>query len=291
MPCYHPLPGWYGRYKTDAGKRPVVFSSADAWSDLQLEIPCGRCIGCRLERSRQWAIRCMHEASLHEHNSFATLTYDQDNIPKGGTLNPQHFVLFMKRLRKAHGPGVRFFQCGEYGERTERPHHHALLFNFAVPDRRPYPGTPGLYTSAHLDGLWTHGATTLGPVNFDTAAYVARYSLKKVTGPMADDHYHGRVPEYATMSRRPGIGNAWLQRFASDVYPDDAVTLRGGIKCRPPKYYDSHAGPLVGRRLLRRLKARRTYAQRDNPDNTGRRLVVREKAKTALLALLKRDLP
>lgn len=290
MPCYHPLPGWYGRERTPTGKRPVVFNAADAWTDLQLEIPCGHCIGCKLERSRQWAIRCMHEAQLHQHNIFATLTYDDNHIPQNGSLQPEHFTLFMKRLRKAHGEGIRFFQCGEYGEQLERPHHHALIFNCRFQDAKLYPrsATTPLYTSEQLDQLWTHGRTTIGAVNFETAAYVARYSLKKLTGPPAADHYAGRLPEYGTMSRRPGIGANWFTRFKRDVYTHDHIILRGGIKTRPPKYYDSKLNADDPVRL-RKLKARRKYQQLDNPDNTGPRLIVREICKTAQLNSYRRS--
>lgn len=283
MPCYHPLPGWYGRDKTKNGLRPVVFTATAGYLDRQVEVPCGRCIGCRLERSRQWAIRCLHEAQLHTSNIFATLTYDDQHLPDNYSLRPRDFVLFMKRLRKAHGEGIRFFQCGEYGDKFGRPHHHALLFNCAFPDGKPLPttGVP-LYQSPELDSLWQQGRTTYGAVTFESAAYVARYSLKKVTGPTAAAHYNGRIPEYATMSRRPGIAHDWLTRFQTDVYPADAVTLRGGIKCRPPRYYDLH----IDQSLLRKLKARRRKKQADNPDNTGKRLIVREAVTTARTNLL-----
>lgn len=285
MPCYHPLPGWYGRDRTATGKRPVVFNAAAAWTDLTLEIPCGHCIGCRLERSRQWALRCVHEAQLYDNNCFATLTYDNDHLPQGGSLQPEDFVLFMKRLRKAKGPGIRFFQCGEYGEQLQRPHHHALLFNCHFPDATRRAGSNSLFTSLQLDNLWSHGLTTIGQITFESAAYVARYALKKITGPPAEAHYAGRHPEYATMSRRPGIGLFWLNKYSADVYNHDAITLKGGRKARPPKYYDSKMPPDT----IRPLKARRKYKQLEpNEDRTGQRLIVRETCKLAQLTSLQR---
>lgn len=228
----------------------------------------------------------MHEAQLHEHNYFATLTYDQEHVPKDGSLRPQDYVLFMKRLRKSQGTGVRFFQCGEYGEQLARPHHHSLLFNLPLHDLRMLPGSRAspLYRSATLDNLWRQGAVTVGAVTFESAAYVARYSLKKVTGPAAAAHYNGRLPEYLTMSRRPGIGSGWLEKFRKDVYPQDSVVLRGGIHTRPPRYYDNQLPP----RLLAALKNRRELAARDDPESTGRRLIVREACVTSRIATFTR---
>lgn len=107
MPCYHPLSGWYSKTRNASGKRSIVFNLQEAYKDKPLQVPCGRCIGCRLEKARQWAVRCMHEASLYDKNCFVTLTYDEDYCPE--SLIPEHFVLFMKRLRKRYGAGIRFF--------------------------------------------------------------------------------------------------------------------------------------------------------------------------------------
>ena len=107
MPCFHPLDAWQG------SNGDVVFTDNLARNDVirRLALPCGRCVGCRLERSRQWAVRCMHEASMHMFNSFVTLTYDDDHLPEYNSLNYKHFQDFMKRLRKSH-IGVRFYMCG-----------------------------------------------------------------------------------------------------------------------------------------------------------------------------------
>jgi len=148
----------------------------------------------------------MHEASLHERNCFITLTYDDAHLPVGGSLVPEHFVLFMKRLRFKYGDGIRFFHCGEYGERLGRPHHHCLLFNHDFSDKVVLRGSgvSQLFSSVELDGLWPYGFSSIGTCTFQSAGYIARYTLKKVKGPGAVYHYKGRVPEYLTMSRRPG---------------------------------------------------------------------------------------
>lgn len=289
MPCYHPLPAWVAKRRNASGKRSVVFKFADGFKDRPVDLPCGRCIGCRLERARQWAVRCMHEASLYDANCFLTLTYSPENVPDKGSLRPEDMVKFLKRLRAKFGK-VRFFQCGEYGENFQRPHHHVLLFGFEFPDRVVHSVRDGmtLYRSAELEKLWPFGFCTIGAVTFESAGYVARYSMKKVTGPGADAHYRGRVPEYLTMSRRPGIGRGWIEKFSSDVYPSDELVVRGHV-CKPPKYYDGvqeKADP-VG---MKELREARKLAKVSDPESSGRRLVVRERVKKASISNLRREL-
>ena len=118
MTCYHPIEAW--RVHGDTKLRFVFNNSLDVKEHLY--VPCGQCVGCRLERSRQWAIRCVHEAQMHRSNCFITLTYSPDFLPDPPSLNLRDFQLFMKRLRKRFGDGIRFFHCGEYGEQCGRPH-------------------------------------------------------------------------------------------------------------------------------------------------------------------------
>lgn len=208
---------------------------------MEVKLPCGQCIGCRLERSRQWAIRCVHEASLHKENCFITLTYDEEHIPKDHSLNKRDFTLFMKKLRKKYGSKIRFFMCGEYGDQLLRPHYHACLFNFRPPDLLPWAVRADkitLYRSAAMEKLWSRGYVTVGDVSFESAAYVARYVVKKVTGSKAADYYRDKLPEYTNQSRRPGIAAGWLEKYKTDVYPLDKIVIRDGTQCRPPRYYD-----------------------------------------------------
>src|SRR6185436_16893236 len=130
----------------------------------------------------------------------------------------------------------RYFHCGEYGEQLGRPHYHALLFNYDFDDKRFFSqrGGNSVYTSDKLSRLWGNGFSVIGEVTFDSAAYVARYVMKKVTGVRAEEHYQGRRPEYTTMSRRPGIGKGWYEKFKTDVYPRDRVVVRG-VHTRPPR--------------------------------------------------------
>lgn len=188
----------------------------------------------------------MHESSLYTYNCFITLTYNPESLPKDGSLQLRHFQLFLKRLRKRFGKGIRFFHCGEYGENNFRPHYHACLFNFDFPDKVLWKDNDGikLYVSQILNDLWSdpdtgrsYGFTTVGDVTFESAAYVARYITKKITGEKSESHYQGKKPEYVTMSRRPGIGKGWFEKFKTDCYPSDFLVHRD-MKMKPPKYYD-----------------------------------------------------
>lgn len=274
MPCYHPIPGWLSKVRNASGKRSVVFNLNDGYKDKKVEVPCGKCIGCRLEYARRWAVRCVHESKLWDDNCFVTLTYEKE--PEGGSLRPRDFVLFMKRLRKQYGPGVRFFQCGEYGEQLSRPHHHALLFNHNFGDRRVKAASGvRLYTSRELERLWPFGFSSIGDVTFESAGYVARYSVKKITGDMADEHYQGRKPEYCTMSRRPGIGSGFVERYRKDMYPSGEVVLRGGVRMGTPRFYDEKQEK-VDPTGMYRLRVLRNEELRRDVDATPRRLVERE---------------
>jgi hypothetical protein len=295
------------------GKRNIVFSVKDAYSDRSEQIPCGQCIGCRLDRSRIWAIRCMHEASMFDNNCFITLTYDDEHLPFDGSLNKDDWQKFMKRLRKRFKGmqevissdkssfPIRYFHAGEYGDRLGRPHYHACLFNFDFEDKEFFKtvNEQHLYTSKTLQELWPFGFSTIGSVTFDSAAYVARYIMKKIYGDSADEHYsrfdpitgelRRLLPEYCTQSRRPGIAANWYTKFSADVYPDDFVVVNGR-KVKPPKYYDSKL-EMVDPYLFEDIKHERYVASRKHLDNnTPDRLEVREKVKMASLGYLIRDL-
>jgi hypothetical protein len=253
MACYYPLNGYRSKLPNPSGKYSVKFNASEGDIHRPMDVPCGQCIGCRLDKSRQWAIRCMHEASLHRKNCFITLTYNPKNLPKSRSLNKKHFQNFMKRLRKRFpreiGDSIRYYHCGEYGERLSRPHYHACMFNFDLPDLEFLTTNNGshYYTSKILEETWGKGFCMVGEVTFKSAAYVARYIIKKQTGEDAEEHYQfinektGQVwplqPEYTTMSRRPGIGKKWLEKFKDDVYPHDYVVVNGS-KMKVPSYYD-----------------------------------------------------
>jgi len=191
--------------------------------------------------------------------------------------------------------------CGEYGEKLGRPHYHYCLYGEDFrEDRyewRQAPSGSVLYRSETLEKLWPHGNCEIGELTFESAAYVARYIMKKITGDMANDHYKrvcpetGEIywlpPEFNVMSRRPGIGAEWMEKFRNDVYNHDELIVRGHPS-KPPRYYDKLL-EMVDASALEEIKAERakgiTYE-----DNTPERLAVREKVALARLNLKKRQL-
>ena len=304
MACYHPLRGYRSKSLSENGKRSIVFSAKQGYVDLPVSVPCGQCIGCRLERSRQWAMRCTHESTLYEDNCFITLTYDDKHLPADQSVNVRDFQLFMKRLRKRYGKAIRFFHCGEYGENFARPHYHACIFNHDFYDKKEWKQQceNTLYTSGELCELWPNGFSSLGAVTFESAAYVARYITKKVTGPRAAEHYkllivdkygeisaHERKPEYTTMSRRPGIGKGWFDKWRTDVYPSDNIIMNGRTM-KPPKYYDDQHEITYPSDHAKIRSKRIVKAKKHADNNTPDRLKVREIVQHARLQQLKRTI-
>lgn len=285
MPCYRPMDCWRQPGALKPGEKRIVFSRHDPIA-TPLTVPCGQCIGCRLERSRRWAVRIMHEASLHDANSFLTLTYSPENVPTDGSLRVEDFQNFMKRLRRGSSSPLRFFHCGEYGETTRRPHYHCCLFGEDFrSDRELVKRTErgdSLFESPRLTETWGLGHAWIGDLTFESAAYVARYCLKKITGDKAEAHYQGRRPEYVTMSRRPGIGAPWLlqDRNLFETYRDDTVIMRGR-EMMPPPAYDKLLEKIDPALFARVKKSRSEEAGDfyDSPDNYSGRLVVREEVK------------
>lgn len=284
MACYCPLTAW----KPDEGGSLFW---RERRNSREIQIACGQCIGCRLERSRQWAVRCVHESQMHEFSSFITLTYDDEHLPVDHSLHYSDFQKFMRRLRKhfySERQRIRFFCAGEYGEETKRPHFHALLFGVFFSDRalfRTLDSGARLYTSDLLSKLWPFGFCSIGDVTFESAAYVARYVVKKVTGDAAHEHYKmldletgeflWREPEFCHMSLKPGIGATWFEKYSKEVTEGDYVVIRGR-KMRPPKFYDnlferSDAFSAEYRDFLRQKRALKFIE-----DNTSARLAVRE---------------
>lgn len=205
-------------------------------------LPCGQCIGCRLARSREWMARLMHEARFHEDAYFLTLTYSDEKIPTQldgmGILCPRDLQLFWKRLRKGFSHcRIKYYACGEYGDITGRPHYHAIVFGLKLNDLVKYDDD--LFTSASVDKEWGNGNVLIGSVTHESCSYVSGYIMKKLTGKVAQENYRrfGIVPEFSRMSRRPAIGKEFFNIYHSDMYPHDAMHLRGHI-CKPTRFYD-----------------------------------------------------
>jgi hypothetical protein len=253
MPCYNPLVAW--RYE---GK--ITFNPPpNHLINKPFNLPCAKCIGCRFNYARSWALRCQLEALSHKDNCFITLTFSNEELLKREnpwSVDVKDFQKFMKKFRKRFNKTIRFFHCGEYGEKTYRPHYHALLFghDFRLPSptnkvkkfgKPKYP----LYESTELTSLWGRGHTTVGELNFDTASYTARYVTKKIKGDATKiniDRETGEVSAindvYCTMSRGrefgDGIGGRAYKKYKHNWYPNDFIVNGNGIKMKPPRYFD-----------------------------------------------------
>lgn len=240
MPCYHPVPAWTDRRIGPNRKFGVTFRKSEAWTDRPISLPCGKCIGCRIKRANEWGTRCMNELRDYRGRaSFITLTYTPENLPPGGTLRLTDLQKFLKRVRKA-GHQIRYFAAGEYGERTQRPHYHLVVFGYMPHDRVHIPGnrTIPLYRSRELTELWGLGDAKLSPVTRENATYVAKYTLSKYdeTGNKRD--FAGRQAPFLTMSTHPGIGSNYAREHARALVRLDGIRLRGGQLAALPRYYE-----------------------------------------------------
>lgn len=300
------------------------------------KVPCGHCEGCHLKRSAEWALRIVHESRYYARSSFLTLTYDHGHLPESRSLVVEDFQKFMKRLRMRLSRGVlneagledekinrdfigprlpvngieyvediKYFACGEYGENKGRPHYHAVLLGWDWPDRVPVPNNPGakdkLYDSPLLASIWGQGNVRIGDLSANSAAYVARYTMKKTYGKDADREYKetGRIPPFNLASK--GIGRRFFHEFRDDIYPCDSILSQDGNHRLPvPRFYDKLQQALqdafIGPRLedhkdeLREVKAaRRARGEEREADNTPERLAVKEKILKMRIASLKKS--
>lgn len=198
------------------------------YGDKLLMLPCGHCYSCSKAYAREWSSRMIIESKYHEYNTFITLTYDDEHCPK--ELNKRDFQLFMKRLRKEYGEGIRFFACGELGDKSGRPHYHAIIFGLDFDDKKELKRSNSglmIYTSEKLSKLWTFGISSIGDVTPESCQYVAKYAVKrKITGIDSG--------EFVLMSRRPGIG---YQGKDFDLYKTDKLYLNGQTY-KVPRYLD-----------------------------------------------------
>lgn len=272
MPCKHLKTGW--RWKngriydnlvgTKIGKEPTTR-------------PCGQCIDCRLDKAREWAIRCKHEASTHEKNCVVTLTYSDENLPPGGSIQPLAGPEFMKTLRDyerykrqkeymAWHPdyAIKTYGCAEYGcndprcgrawcTHNMRPHYHIILFNHEFEDKKLAKVEDGkyYYTSDILEQHWGKGGCQIMDMNFETAAYVARYVTKKLTGPGKYEHeklrlkqgkqkhpYGDKLPEQSIcIAQQSGIAKEWWDENKHKIHTNDIMHINGKM-IKPTKYYD-----------------------------------------------------
>lgn len=278
MACVHPITAWSLKHQRP---RRLVFQQPRGLESAfyeELKIPCGQCIGCRLDYSRDWATRITHEASLWSDNWFVTLTYapvaepllmhrtvntETGEVFEGLSLQPSHMTKFMKDLRawfKYHrgADNIRFYLCGEYGSLYDRPHYHLAIFNLPLEDAdliffRNNECGDALYRCPILENIWSfddgsgkkipYGFVSVGSLTWQSAAYIARYMLKKQKGKSAEWYYgtKGIIPEFTRCSRRPGIGRDYFEARKDEIYKYDHCVVphrTGPMLTKPPKYYD-----------------------------------------------------
>lgn len=328
MTCYKPIEG----YQNTNGQ--ITSARGPMSTGRLITRPCRRCVGCRLAKSREWAVRCMHEDRYEfKHGSgvpgsFITLTYNRENLPWDGSISKSVHQKFIRALRdrlRPEGVSIRYYMCGEYGadeyEQYQkmdgsfgrvrigpgRPHYHYLIFGYDFPDKYEWTTHRDhiYYRSPLLEEVWTNdqgeslGFSSVGRVTPETAAYTARYVLKKIGGELADDHYTRIVPgreepvpiepEFCLMSLKPGIGAKWFEKYGvSDIYDSGDFVVLNGKKYATPKYYDKLLEDLDERLLEETKSKRRIRAHGQQQDSTRERLDVRNELAELKSSKLKR---
>lgn len=238
-------------------------------------VPCGKCLSCLKNKARDLMVRAFHEAKMHKHNSFITLTVDDDHIDEvfpNRSLTHRPFQLFFKRLRKAAGDKLRYLMCAEYGEQSLRPHYHVVIFGLCPDERRPVAivksdpllGTDrslyaGFFDSHLIKNAWPYGNVFVGSVTPGSIAYCTGYTLKSFVLGRDDAWYKSRglTPEYIKWSRRPGLGSSWLYQNINDCWKhedmfepdlvDNRTVMKGRLVPLPRAYrtlmeYRKHKG-------------------------------------------------
>lgn len=255
MGCYHPfiaIPDYDGsgsRYKLAGPFEPSLVHVYPG----SVPVPCGKCVGCRLDYSRNWADRMMLELDHTGKALFATLTYSEDNVPKlfdeydnclGLTLHKKDLQDFMKRLRsrkRFENTEIRFYGAGEYGSKTKRPHYHVILFGLDLDDFPDHKSKfmnnffQQLYTSDEFEDIWQKGFILLGQVSWKTCAYVSRYVMKKATNELLP--YPEAEPEFSLMSRNPGLGSYYLKDHDLDFEALNVKVINNGQQIKMPKFF------------------------------------------------------
>lgn len=191
-------------------------------ADYDMFVPCGRCTACKIAHSREWATRIVHESSYHEYNVFATLTYDNDHLPIDESISITELQKFFKRLRKNIDRKIKYYACGEYGEKNGRPHYHGIIFGLGIKDK------------VIIENAWKKGIVYLGSVNYNSARYVADYIYKKYYGSLKTDYYGNKTNPFQVCSQ--GIGLRYIEDNKSKLENDLCLTI-GGVIVQLPKYY------------------------------------------------------
>lgn len=256
-----------------------------------MQVPCGNCIGCRMDYSKMWMARITHESTKYANNAFLTLTYNPEHLPykqtvdketgelkEGNPLVKKHIVDFVKRLRYYYdkerpGEKIRFYACGEYGTKYGRPHYHMAIFNYDstcwgdIKLRGNNHQGDALWSSEKLEQIWGKGFVTIGDLTPQSAAYIARYMLKKQKGKEKKYYYEkeGIIQEYTTMSRMPGIGLDWYEQHKEEIWLRDCIYVpqrnKAPLKIKVPRYYNKQLEKEDEEKLKRIKEARKKSAE------------------------------
>lgn len=211
MQCLHPF----------VIKNPNLMVNGDMRKTI--EVPCGHCVACRIARSREWAVRLLHESEFWDEYCFVTLTYSDDNLVFP-SLVPRDLTLFFKKLRRDLGERkIKYFACGEYGDRFGRPHFHAIIFGLGTSD------------SKLIEDNWNKGHVKVGTLTYQSCRYVAGYVQKKLYGKGAEYYKdNGLVPPFSRCSK--GLGLEYVDKYWNKLYSMGLVTV-GGVPMALPRYY------------------------------------------------------
>lgn len=279
MSCYHPLKamkqvdlrtGEFVKMQfidfKPAAKRNIKVERGRTLLETYEEIPCGKCTGCRMQYAENWAIRCILEARQWKDNCVITLTYNNEHLPKGKKIDPntgeileenvtlckEDVQKFFKRLRKTYSKkynqnNIRFFMCGEYGDKRGRPHYHVILFNCYIPDQEFFKFNNNgfkIYNSKEIEKIWGLGDVKINELSYEMCAYIARYVLKKQKDKGSKEWYecNGQVPEFTNMSRRPGIAYKYFEKNKEKIYETEEIWLqtKKTLKAyKPGRYFDT----------------------------------------------------
>lgn len=317
MGCFAPVRMYRSLLRDVNGKYTYENNLPARKNWVEMQRPCGYCDGCLIKRADGIAVRAHHEASLYFHNSFLTLTYNDENLPENSNLNLDHPKKFLKDLRSdvhyqlekqgltneeiSEKHFIRAYGCAEYGPKLGRPHYHLLIFNYGFPDKKPWRKSPSgeqLFLSEQLEKLWPYGFSSIGNISFASAAYVAQYTIKKFKREEDYEKINYETGEVIKLikpqgicwprGKRGGLGRPWLEKNMADVFPHDHVIIKGKEK-RPPVYYDKmfekhHPDQFFEIKLERFRKA-----IHHSKDNTPERLAVKKKCLQGKLKLTKRS--
>jgi hypothetical protein len=233
--------------------------------DGQLSYPCGKCIACRIQRTQEWSIRLMHEDRYWPTSSFLTLTYDEDHLPAGDSLDKEEFKLWLKRFGKSLERPWKYYAVGEYGDDeqfTQRPHYHLIAFGVDREDFKKHPHIKEKHTHA----TWENGFIDVEMVNYSTIKYVCGYIQKKLYGQMAVEEYGEREHVFALMSN--GLGKQYALDNAEKIQKDQCIYFKGREHGVPRAYvkwlnieldaYSQKNAEETHAELLRRFKIQKT---------------------------------